>query len=297
MPASQHARRHAILLMIIAATLWSSAGVASRHLQSAAGFEIVFWRSLFAAIFVAGLMLHQYRRAFFSRLKLMGSTGMLSGLMWATMYSCFMIALTLTTVANTSVMESLAPLFTALLSWLVLKERIPAATWIAIAMAGCGMAWMFAGNLTLTDSRGVLGMLVALGIPLASSVNMILLKRRAHTVDLIPAVFLGGSFSALAMLSLSLPFQASLQDVLILGALGFFQLGLPCSLMVKASASLKAHEVALLALLEVLLAPLWAWLWAGETPNSATLAGGAIVLAALIINEIWNWHQKPGESQ
>ncbi|MBC3934524.1 DMT family transporter [Undibacterium sp. CY7W] len=283
--------------MIIAATLWSSAGVASRHLQSAAGFEIVFWRSLFTAIFVAGLMLHQYRRAFFSRLKLMGSTGMLSGLMWATMYSCFMIALTLTTVANTSVMESLAPLFTALLSWLVLKERIPAATWIAIAMAGCGMAWMFAGNLTLTDSRGVLGMLVALGIPLASSVNMILLKRRAHTVDLIPAVFLGGSFSALAMLPLSLPFQASLQDVLILGALGFFQLGLPCSLMVKASASLKAHEVALLALLEVLLAPLWAWLWAGETPNSATLAGGAIVLAALIINEIWNWHQKPGESQ
>ncbi|NDI85885.1 EamA family transporter [Undibacterium sp. B2R-29] len=283
--------------MIIAATLWSSAGVASRHLQSAAGFEIVFWRSLFAAIFVAGLMLHQYGRGFLGRLKLMGTTGMVSGLMWATMYSCFMIALTLTTVANTSVMESLAPLFTALLSWLVLKERIPAATWIAIAMAGCGMAWMFAGNLTLTDSRGVLGMLVALGIPLASSVNMILLKRRAHTVDLIPAVFLGGSFSALAMLPLSLPFQASLQDVLILGALGFFQLGLPCSLMVKASASLKAHEVALLALLEVLLAPLWAWLWAGETPNAATLAGGTIVLVALIVNEIWNWHQKPGESQ
>ena len=70
----------------------------------------------------------------------------------------------------------------------------------AAPLAGCGMGWMFAGNLSVTDSRGVLGMLVALGIPLASSVNMILLKRRAHTVDLIPAVFLGGTFSALAML-------------------------------------------------------------------------------------------------
>lgn len=285
-------RKQAILLMIAAATLWSTAGVASRHLQSAAGFEIVFWRSLFAAIFVAGLMLHQYGRGFVSRLKLMGSTGVVSGLMWATMYSCFMTALTLTTVANTSVMESLAPLFTALLSWLMLKERIPAATWIAIALAGCGMGWMFAGNLSVTDSRGVLGMLVALGIPLASSVNMILLKRRAHTVDLIPAVFLGGTFSALAMLPLAMPFQASVQDVLILGALGFFQLGLPCSLMVKASAHLKAHEVALLALLEVLLAPLWAWLGAGEVPATATLTGGALVLAALIGNEIRTWQQK-----
>jgi drug/metabolite transporter (DMT)-like permease len=100
-------------------------------------------------------MLHQYGRGFLSRLKLMGSTGVVSGLMWATMYSCFMTALTLTTVANTSVMESLAPLFTALLSWLVLKERIPFATWIAIALAGCGMGWMFAGNLSVTDSRGL----------------------------------------------------------------------------------------------------------------------------------------------
>ncbi|MDP9109592.1 MAG: hypothetical protein M3N23_11055, partial [Pseudomonadota bacterium] len=69
-------------------------------------------------------------------------------------------------------------------------------------------------------------------------------------------------------------------------ALGFFQLGLPCMLMVRAARGLSAPELSLLALIEVLLGPLWAWLWAGEVPAGATLAGGALVLAALVFNEL-----------
>jgi drug/metabolite transporter (DMT)-like permease len=88
------------------------------------------------------------------------------------------------------------------------------------------------------------------------------------------------------MLPFALPLQASLHDVLLLAILGFFQLGLPCMLMVRASASLTAPEISLLCLLEVLLAPIWAWLGAGEVPAQATITGGVIVLIALVLNEL-----------
>ena len=278
--------RHAVLLMICAASLWSIAGVFTRHLESARGFEVTFWRSFFAAVFVAGVMIREYGRAFVPRLRLLGRLGFVSGCMWATMYSCFMISLTMTTVANTSIMESLAPLFTAFLAWLVLRERIAARTWWAIAAAALGMGWMFAGSLSAVDSRGLMGMLIGLGVPIASSINTIVLKKRAHAVDLIPAVFVGGAISALAMLPFAFPFQASWHDIAILAILGFFQLGLPCSMLVKASASLSAPEIALLSLLEVLLAPVWAWLGAGEVPAMATIVGGSIVFIFLIFNEL-----------
>jgi drug/metabolite transporter (DMT)-like permease len=88
------------------------------------------------------------------------------------------------------------------------------------------------------------------------------------------------------MLPLTWPLQASPHDILLLAILGFFQLGLPCMFMVTASKSLSAPEISLLALLEVLLGPLWAWLGAGEAPAQATLVGGAVVLAALVFNEL-----------
>ena len=96
----------------------------------------------------------------------------------------------------------------------------------------------------------------------------------------------GAALSCLVALPLALPFTATARDLLLLGLLGVFQLGLPCMLLVIASRSLRAPEIALLGLIEVVLGPLLAWLGAGETPAIATLAGGAIVLAALAGNEL-----------
>ena len=95
---------------------------------------------------------------------------------------------------------------------------------------------------------------------------------------------LGGALSCLIALPLALPFHASPKDLLLLGSLGVFQLGLPCMLLVVASRTLRPPEIALLGLLEVVLGPLWAWLGAGEQPGTATLLGGAVVLAALVYN-------------
>jgi drug/metabolite transporter (DMT)-like permease len=280
------AHQRAIVLMICAATLWSIAGVLTRHLEAARGFEITFWRSFFSALFVAAALIWQqgiFKAA--ATIRSGGWLGVLSGMMWCVMFICFMIALTRTTVANTLVVMSVSPLLTALLAWLFLKQLIPARTWYAIVTASIGMAWMFMQGITDVGGRHMVGMIIASAVPTAAAINLIAIKKAGHGVDLIPAVLLGSVFSATLMLPFAWPFQASLHDVVILAILGFFQLGLPCMLMVKAAKSLSAPEVSLLALLEVLLGPIWAWLGAGEVPARATLAGGAIVITALVFNE------------
>lgn len=281
--------RRALVLMVIAPTLWSIAGVVTRNLsaelQAHGRFEITFWRSFFAALTVAGFLL-LVRRDFFGAIRRAGVPGLLSGAMWATMFVCFMLALTLTSTANTLIVLAVAPLTTALLAWAALRAPIPARTWLAIGIAMAGIVWMFAGSLRIESPASVLGMLIAFGAPVASAVNVVILKKRGHAVDLVPAVFLGGAISALLMLPFALPSIATARDVALLALLGFAQLGLPCMLLVIAARHLAATEVALLALLEVVLGPLWAWLGAGEVPASTTLAGGTLVLAALLVNEL-----------
>jgi drug/metabolite transporter (DMT)-like permease len=273
--------------MIVAPTLWSIAGVITRHLDDVRGFEVTFWRSLFSAICVAGAMVYQQGLArSAATMRGLGRLDVVSGFMWCTMYVAFMIALTKTTVANTLIVLSIAPLLTAFLAWIVLRQRIPQRTWIAIAAALVGMVWMFMHSLGEVSGVHLAGMLIAFAVPVASATNLILIKRAGQGVDLIPAVLLGSVFSALLMLPFAWPLQASWHDIGLLAVLGFFQLGLPCMLMVKASRYLSAPEVALLSLLEVLLGPIWTWLGAGEVPAQETLTGGAVVMIALVANEI-----------
>jgi len=265
----------ALALMIVAPVLWSSAGVVTRHIESALPLEQVFWRSLFAFLFV----LICVRRSPFKA----GWPGYFSAGMWTIMFTAFVIALSMTTVANALVVMSISPLLTALLSLVFLKEPISARTWVAAAAAGAGIAWMSYDGL---EGGHLAGMLVALMIPVAAASNLIVLRASAAKVDLVPAVMLGGLASCLIALPLALPLQGTAKDLTLLAFLGVFQLGLPCMLLVIASRTLSPPEIALLGLLEVVLGPLWAWLWASETPSSTTVYGGAIVLAALVLNEI-----------
>jgi drug/metabolite transporter (DMT)-like permease len=283
-------RRRAVALMVVAATLWSIAGVVTRQLapslQSEGRFEITFWRSLFAALFVGGYFV-LVRREGWRPLAAGGWPLLLSGLMWAVMFVAFMLALTFTTVANTLLVLSLGPLITALLARAVLRVPVAPRTWAAIAAATAGIAWMATQAAPATaPGRPLTGMLIAFAVPVASAVNLVTLQATRARVDLVPAVFVGGTVSALLMLPLAAPLQAAPRDVALLALLGFFQLGLPCMLMVVAARSLSAPAVSLLALLEVVLGPLWAWLGAGEVPAAATVGGGLVVLAALVLNEV-----------
>lgn len=267
--------------MIIAPVLWSSAGVVTRHIQAAGAFEQVFWRSLFAFAFVA-LALAAMRKHPLTALRRAGLPGLFSGAMWAVMFTAFVVALSLTTTANTLVTMSVSPLLTILFARVALRDPVPLRAWLAAGAAGIGIAWMFRAGLSAAH---LAGMAVAFIVPVAAALNVVTLRATAARLDLLPAVMLGGALSCLVALPLAMPFQATGRDILLLGLLGVFQLGLPCMLLVLASRALLAPELALLGLLEVVLGPLWAWLGAGEVPARATVVGGAIVLGALVLNE------------
>ncbi len=284
--SSASAHRRAVALMVAAPVLWSIAGVVTRQLETAGRWEVAFWRSVFAALFVAAALILQRGAGTWDCVRAAGRYGLVSGAMWSIMFIAFMLALMTTTTANTLIVNSIGPLATALLARAVLGERIAPRTWTAIALAIAGMLWMFGRGFAAGEPRHAVGMLIALAVPFAAAVNFVTLKRAGRTVDLVPAVLLGAVFSAALTLPFALPFAASAHDLALLALLGCVQLGLPCIFLVRASPHLSASEVALLALLEVVLGPLWAWLGAGEVPAAATLGGGAVVIAALALNEL-----------
>lgn len=281
-----YSRPAAVTLLLCCTVLWSTAGVLTRHLDAARSFEVTFWRSTFCALFVVFALGYSGGRAALAPLLRPNRWLLISGLLWGTMYSAFMISMTLTSVSNTLVVMSASPLLTALLAWAILRAPIPVPTWLAIVMAAGGMGWMFSGGVAAGSARDALGMSIAFLVPVSSAFNVIVFKRHGHEVNLVPAVCVGAAMSALAMLPLAWPLQTSGHDLAILATLGFFQLGFPCMLMVAVSRSLTAPQISLLALMEVLLGPLWAWLWANEVPNVATLQGGSVVLTALVLNEL-----------
>jgi len=276
-------RGAALALMVAAPVLWSSAGVVTRHIERAEAIEQVFWRSFFAFAFVAGYLSLSKTNPL-KAVRAAGLPGLFSGAMWAVMFTAFVIALSLTSTANALVVMSIAPLLTVVCARIVLTDPIPLRTWLAALAAMAGIAVMFSSAVDNPQHAG--GMLVALVIPVASALNVVALRKHSASVDLIPAVMLGGALSALAALPLALPISASGRDLALLAFLGVFQLGLPCMFLVLASRALLAPEIALLGLLEVVLGPLWAWLGAGETPATSTLTGGALVLVALAGNEL-----------
>ena len=286
----------AVYVMVVVTLMWSIAGVVTRHLETARSFEVTFWRSAFTVLALA-IMLPAIRgRATLVRsLRAGGKTLWLSSLCWCVMFTAFMVAITMTSVANVLITMASAPLLTALISRAVLGHRLAARTWIAIVFAGIGIAWMYAREFSAADPRHLIGTGVALAVPIAAAVNWVVIQhtRRNADVDLLPAVLIGAALSAMATLPFALPFQASQHDLSLLALLGVAQLAIPCLMSVAAARHLSAPEASLLALLEVIFGVAWAWLGAGETPAVHVLGGGAMVLIALAANEAVALRQTP----
>ena len=284
--------RRAVWMMVGVTLLWSIAGVVTRQLEAARGFEITFWRSAANAVaLVLILSAIDGPRALLRRLRRGGRAFWVSSVCWAVMYTAFMVALSLTTVANVLITMALAPLFTAVAARLFLGHRLAARTWAAIVVAGIGIAWMYGREVGGSEARHLLGTLVALGVPIAAAVNWTLLQHLRHgdaqgnADDMLPAVLAGALLSAAVTLPLALPLSASAHDIGLLSLLGVVQLAIPCLLAMRAARVLEAPQISLLALLEVVFGVLWAWLGAGEAPSVHVLGGGALVLMALVANE------------
>jgi drug/metabolite transporter (DMT)-like permease len=203
----------------------------------------------------------------------------------------------MTTVANVLVTMAIGPLLTALMARYFLHHQLPTRTWAAIFTAGVGIAWMY-GTQT-GASVSLAGSLVALAVPLAAATNFTILQHVGHqnsvsatTInpeqphDMLLAVLIGAIISSVFCLPLAWPLYTSAHDLQLLALLGATQLAVPCLLMVRLSRVLAAAEISLLGLLEVIFGVAWAWLGAGEAPTTNSLIGGALVLSALLSNEV-----------
>lgn len=285
--------RRAVWLMVAVTLMWSIAGIVTRQLEAARSFEVTFWRSFFTAVSLLVILpLWRGPAAVWRQLRTAPAALWWSGLCWSGMFTSFMLALTMTSVAGVLVISALNPLFTALLARIALKQRIAPYTWLAIILAALGMTWMFGAQL---GGDSGLGLLVALFVPLSAAVNWIVVQHahaQGQDVDLVPSVLVGGAISALATLPLALPLQATAHDVGLLALLGLVQLAIPCTLLVLCARVLKAPEIALLGQLEILFGILLVWVGAGEQPAAAVLQGGTLVLGALLMNEWLAWKKK-----
>lgn len=284
----------AVALMVLVTAMWSVAGVVTRHLEAARSFEVTFWRSFFTVVSLLVILPLWQGKGVFAPLPWRNRYFWLSGVCWSVMFTAFMVALTLTAVANVLITLAVGPLLTALITWLFLGHRLPARTWLAIALAGLGIAWMYGNQLSLGDPNFLIGSLVALCVPIAGAVQWTLVQKsqtEGQNLDLVPSVLLGAVFSSLMTLPLAMPFQASAHDVALLAGLGLFQLAIPCALSVVCARVLKAPEVSLLALLEVVFGIALAWWGANEVPQSSVLLGGSLVLMALVMNQWLGWRK------
>lgn len=282
----------AVFLMVAVTLMWSTAGVVTRHLEFARSFEVTFWRALFTALSLLVILPFFQGRDVFRKIREADAAFWISGFCWSVMFTAFMVALTLTSVGNVLVTMALGPLLTALVARVSIGHKIPLRTWIAIVVAGAGIAYMFSAQLA---EGGLLGTLVALCVPIASAVNWTVTQHahaQGHDVDLVPALLVGSALSSLYTLPLAWPFQASSHDVALLGFLGLVQLAIPCSLSVICARVLKAPEISLLALLEIIFGILLAWVGANEVPTATVLTGGALVIGALVVNELIGWRQR-----
>ena len=280
-----HAR--AVSAMVVATLLWSMAGVVTRHLDGTTSFEATAWRSGVNALALVVLL---GRLRGFARLGATLRSGdpalWISGVCWAVMFTAFMVAITMTTVANVLVTMSIAPLLTALVARAVLGQRLPTRTWAAIVVAGLGIGWMYTHEFALADLRQLAGTAVALGVPIAAAINWTTIQRsRRGEVDLLVAVLIGAVLSTAVTVPLAVPLRASGHDIALLALLGVAQLAIPCLIAVASARSLAAPEAALLSLLEIVFGVTWTWLGADEVPGPHVLVGGALVVGALIANE------------
>ncbi len=275
--------------MVACTMMWSIAGVVTRHLEHARSFEVTFWRSLFTVLSLLVILPLWQGRGVFARMHWRSRWFWLSGVCWAVMFTAFMVALTITSVANVLITLALGPLLTALVSRVFIGHRLSARTWGAIVLAGVGIAWMFGSQLRLGTPGVLLGSLVALCVPIAGAVQWTITQRsQAHgeQLDLVPCVLIGAMLSTLLTAPLAIPFAASAGDVGLLALLGLVQLAVPCALSVVCARVHTAPERSRVALRVGPSGLAGGWGGAGEAPGGAALAGGSLVLLALVGNEM-----------
>jgi len=265
-------------MMIVSATIVSTAGLIFRSLESIDAFGVVFFRGL-ALSFVMLIVLNAfYRQRVFLTIWSVGRQGVLGALFFTGAQTFYVFAFSNTTVANTTFTIALAPFITALLAFIVIRERIERATLLAMAIACLGVVAII---VTDVSSEGLLGVFFALMTAFCFSCFAVTLRRNKH-VEMLPVLLLTGIFSMIVGLVFGqwdvIP---QIYDIALCFIWGGVLQGFGQSLLVLSTRVLKAAEIPLIMLLEFSLGPIWVWMFFEEIISLGTLFGGGLIFLSV----------------
>jgi len=274
-------RRRGAVFVACAAVCWSSGGLIAR-LVTTGPWTTNLWRSLFASLFLTLVLWTTRRRNIVAQWREGGLPVLTVAVCMATASTCFIFSLAHTSVANTLILMATGPYVAGLLAWLLLGERVAPRTWLAMGVALAGAVVM------VSDSYGrgaIVGDLLAVVMAASFAVATVLVRRHPE-IPMAPAAALATALTALVALPMAAPLTTAPRDLLLLALFGVAQFGAGFLLFMKGARLLPAAETSLVGMLETVLGPLWVWLVLSERPRAATLAGGALILAALAANTL-----------
>lgn len=278
-----HDRYRLGVTCILTATFFTSlAGILLRQIETADGWQILFYRSLaFIATMLLFILFRHGRRTPQAFLAI-GKPGLVLACVMGAAFMCFVFAVLNTTVANVVFTVSLSPFFVALFAWLALRETISRSTAGAMVLSLVGVSFIFSDGLV---AGTMTGNLLALATSLLYSASIVAM-RWGKGVDMIPAVCLAGVVSAVVSGVMAPDLVISRFDLGIAITLGVFQLAFQYILVTTGTRYVPAAETALMGRLTLVLAPLWVWIGVGEVPGDLSLIGGAIVFCAIMANGV-----------
>lgn len=287
--AAPPAARGAVLVLL-AGVLFSFGGLIVRQIELAGDWQIVFYRSTGIAVGLLLVMALRDRRSVADTFRRAGLPGLAGGCAISVSMVTFILAINATSVANALFLLAASPFMAAVIAWLLLRESVTRATWLAMAAALAGIAVMvWHGLIAGTLYGNAMGLVTALGFA-AFSVAL----RFGRESDMIPAVCVAGAISATVaaavVLSRGAGFEIPAREVaicLFYGAL----IATGLSMVSRGARTVPAAALTLLSLTEVLLGPVWVWLGIGEVPDTLTLIGGAILLAAIAGQALASWRR------
>ena len=264
------------LYVALAAVAWSSAGLFQRELSVSTATQVA-GRAVFAAVGLFAYVALSERRGVVGAFRAIGRGGIAIVILLALSSGSFLVALNHASVANVLFFQALAPILAAAMGSF-LGDPVSRRTWVAMAVAVAGVAVMVGGP----GRPSLLGQGLSLVVSVSFAATLVITRHR-RDVSMAPATCL----SQLLVLAVAAPFiapgAAGALDVTLLAALGITQIGLGFVFLTIGGRLIPAGEVALITLLEIVLGPLWVWVFLGERPSTATLVGGAIVLGAVLL--------------
>ncbi len=285
--------RQGVLLVVLAGVLWSTIGLGVRLMEVANVWQILFYRSFSLASFLFILISIRSGGRPIPVIRKVGLAGSIGGVGLVFAFAGGIYAIQTTTVANAMFLFASAPFFTALLGWLILREAVRRGTWVAMIVAMAGITIMVYEGFA---SGYLTGNIAALVSALGFAAFTIALRWRKLD-DMLPTIFLAGVFATITAgvtcLGSGYTISIPTNDIVIAIGMGVFQVGAGLAVYTIGSKHVPAAELALLSLAEVVLGPVWVWLFLGETVGLYTLVGGGILLAALAGNALSGVRRKP----